>query len=78
MPVPLVIPHGRITVYEMYSVTMTEKNLHLLALSEVRLPRHGTLRIGSNVIAYSGSATDDPHHRRCGVAVVMGERAASA
>ena len=58
--------------------TMAEKNLHILALSEVRWPGHGAAQIGRNGIVYSGSATDDPHHRRRGVAVVLSERGASA
>ena len=58
--------------------TMAEKNLHILALSEVRWPGHGGAQFGNDVIVYSGSASDDPHHRRRGVAVVLSEGGASA
>ena len=58
--------------------TMSEKNVHLLALSEVRWPGHGVSWIDGKLIVYSGSPVEDPHHRRRGVAVVMSERAASA
>ena len=58
--------------------TMADKNLHILALSEVIWPGRGVAQFGSNAIVYSGSTPDDPHHRRRGVAVVLSERAASA
>ena len=58
--------------------TMTEKEMELLALSEVRWPGHGVAQIGSFTIVYSGAASDNPYHRRRGVALVMSERATNA
>ena len=57
---------------------MDEKEIHLLALSEVRWPGHGVLHFGNHVILYSGSDTDDPNHRHRGVAVVLSEKAIPA
>ena len=42
--------------------TMADKNLHILALSEVRWPGHGAVQFGSNATIHSGSTPDDPHH----------------
>ena len=58
--------------------TMSEKGIHLLALSEVRWPGHGVLHFGDYVILYSGLDTDDQNYRHRGVAVVLSEKAVPA
>ena len=58
--------------------TMSEKGIHLLALSEVRWPGHGVLHFDDYAILYSGLDTDDPNYRHRGVAVVLSEKAVPA
>ena len=57
---------------------MSEKDIHLLALSEVRWPGHGVLHFGNHVILYSGSDTDVSDYCHRGVAVILSEKAVPA
>ena len=58
--------------------TMSEKGIHLLALSEVRWPGHGVLHFDDYAILYSVLDTDDPNYRHRGVAVALSEKAVPA
>ena len=44
--------------------TMKEKDIELLALSEVQWPGHGVSQFDGTVIIHSGVAESDPQHRR--------------
>lgn len=57
---------------------MADKEMELLAFSEVRWRGHGVAQMNSYTIVYSGAAFDDPYHRRRGVALVMSEKATCA
>ena len=58
--------------------TMREKAIEILALSEVRWPGHGVSDLNEDVIVHSGMEASANQHRRRGVAIVMGKRAAGA
>ena len=58
--------------------TMEEKQIELLALSEVRWPGHGTVQIKGSLILYSGLPTQQKQIHRKGVAVVLSEKAVMA
>ena len=57
--------------------TMMEKDVQLLALSEVRWPGHGVSELDGNIVIHSGLAEGTPQNRRSGVAVTLRERAAA-
>ena len=58
--------------------TMKEKNMEILALSEVRWPGHGVSQLEEAVIVHSGMDVSDRQCRSCGVAVIFSEKAAAA
>ena len=55
--------------------TMKEKNIEILALSEVRWPGQGSLQCDGRLMLYSGVAENQPCSRSKGVALVLGSKA---
>ena len=58
--------------------TVKEKDIEVLALSEVRWPDHGVAQVGETVVAFSGMVDSSRQCRSCGVAVMLGKRAVTA